>query len=104
MVTKRIIAVQHANGKVEIECANCGNPMTVEQFDPEMEPLYYCQKCGEFTNEDPMEIDDPTKCPECGQHRRCEIDVEDYGTSLGYVYSCGECGNVWTIRECTEER
>jgi len=97
---KRIIAVQHANGVMELECANCGNPMTVNQFDPNMQPLYYCSKCGEYTNDEP--IDDPTKCPECGQHRRYEIDIEKHGDSLYYVYACGECGHVWTVIEKEE--
>ena len=99
---KHIIAVQHANGSVEIECANCGNPMTIEKFDPAMQELYYCAKCGEFTNDDPREID-PTECPKCSAHSRHEIDVERYGNKLAYVYACTDCGHVWTIIEKMEE-
>lgn len=53
MNQKRILAVQHANGKLDIACPNCGNPMVIEKNHPSMKPLYYCEKCGEFTNDDP---------------------------------------------------
>jgi Zn finger protein HypA/HybF involved in hydrogenase expression len=90
--------VQHANGKVEVECANRGNPISIEKFDVNMEPLFYCQKCGEFSNDDPREVD-PTECPKCHEHLRSEIDVEPHGDKLYYVYACGGCGHCWTVIE-----
>lgn len=93
---KHIMMVQHKNGTAEIECANCGNPMTVEKFDPAMQELYYCAKCGEYSNDDPREVD-PTVCPECGAQERREIDIVNTGTCWEYVYACGNCGHVWTV-------
>ncbi len=47
------LIVKEVNGIQEAECPNCGNPMTTNKFDANMQPLFYCDKCGEFTNQDP---------------------------------------------------
>ena len=46
---------------------------------------------------DMTELADPTICPVCGAQERNEIDIEDHGTTLGYVYKCHNCDNVWTV-------
>jgi len=102
MAIKHVMMVQHANGTQEAQCPDCGNPMSTNKFSEDMQPLFYCDKCGNFQNDDPREID-PGACPECGAQERREIDVENNGTSWGYVYACTKCDHVYTIRQRKEE-
>ncbi|MCJ7826461.1 hypothetical protein MUP56_02500 [Patescibacteria group bacterium] len=92
------------NGVQIAECPDCGNSMITEKFDANMQPLFYCTKCGNFTNDDPKEVDN-TECPECHAYERREIGIDILigGRGLQYLYACGECGHVWTITEKQEE-